>query len=92
MEKALYNFLNKIEVNESIALDDEHDLFIERSSDLKERYELMETESAFKVFNGNQEIGTLTKWNDGTVDYFSHCETKDYPFDYVSDLVEFVTR
>lgn len=62
--------MNKVEVNESVSLDQENDLYIERSSDLKECYELMETETAFKVFNGNKKVDALTKWKDGTVDYF----------------------
>ncbi|MGI2269971.1 hypothetical protein [Staphylococcus cohnii] len=90
MGTILYNFLDKIEVNESIVLEEESDLFIERSSDLKERYELMEKETAFKVFNGNQEVGTLTKWNDGTVDYFSYDDNKDQQLEYVEDLVKFL--
>lgn len=88
MGTILYNFLNEVEVNENAVLDEENDLYIERSSDLKERYELMEKETAFKVFNGNQEVGTLTKWNDETVDYFSYDDNKDQQLEYVEDLVK----
>lgn len=50
----------------------------------------MGNEKEFKVFTGNQEVGTLTKWNDGTVDYFSYNDNKDHQLDYVEDLVKFL--
>lgn len=91
MEKTLYEKLKDVPVGEQIGIGEENKLSVIKSEDLKEKLELVESESAFHVYDENNEvIGSLTLWNNGTTDFFSYIREEDFGVDYASDLVRHV--
>lgn len=59
---------------------------LKKDEHLFDEYELIEGEQAYRVYQGNKEIGTLTQWIDGTQDFWSYKHNREFKIKKLNEI------